>query len=229
MPPTNATSRVGIVAPHDHDDLLVVAATAPDAMVEQHLAAGLVDDPREGQVLPLAEVHRLRVRAPEQPAYVDAPTGQLRRSPRRPRCRDRELSSGSPCQSVKYTQSPDSAVAQHLVQAGEVLRPVDQDRAVVALGPAVSSPVTTVDLGGGIAPFDAGRNQSSRCTRQKRQRDPASAARPIVRLFDLRSSRGDGTPARTASSCAASAAPKRIATDDSSAHSRIAIIPANGP
>ena len=43
------------------------------------------------------------------------------------------------------------------------------------------------------------------------------------------SSRGDGAPARTASSCAASAAPNRIAIDDSSAHSRSAIIPASGP
>ena len=42
-------------------------------------------------------------------------------------------------------------------------------------------------------------------------------------------SRGCGTPARTASSCAATAAPKSTATDDSSAHSNNATIPASGP
>ena len=59
------------------NDLLVVAATAPDPVVEQHLTARFVHQLREGQVLGLPEVHGLGMRAPEQPRTCTPRRAQL--------------------------------------------------------------------------------------------------------------------------------------------------------
>ena len=63
---------VGPFGATDHDELLVVAAAPPHPLVEQDLAAGLVDLSDERGVLLLAEVRLSRVRSPQQPAHVHA-------------------------------------------------------------------------------------------------------------------------------------------------------------
>ena len=68
---------VGAVAPPGDDELLVVAPTASDALVEQDLAPGAVHALRQREVLLLGEVHLRRVRPPQQAAHVDAAPGQV--------------------------------------------------------------------------------------------------------------------------------------------------------
>ena len=52
--------------PVDHDDLLVMAPAAADAMVEHELTARVVDRAREAQVAELSRRVADRMRAPEQ-------------------------------------------------------------------------------------------------------------------------------------------------------------------
>ncbi len=58
-----------------HDQLLVVAASAPHALVENDLATGLVDHLGEGCVALLGEMCLTRVRSPQQPTYLRAASG----------------------------------------------------------------------------------------------------------------------------------------------------------
>ena len=58
---------VGTVVAPDHEQLLVVAAAASHPLVEQDLAARLVDRLDERVVLLFGEVRLTRVRAPQQP------------------------------------------------------------------------------------------------------------------------------------------------------------------
>ena len=60
-----------------HHELLVVAASPADPLVEQHLAPGLVQDLSELEVLLLAELRLVRMRPPHQTPHVDAASGQL--------------------------------------------------------------------------------------------------------------------------------------------------------
>ena len=77
MPPTKATSSSAPSRRRVTNELLVVAPAAPDALVEQDLAAGLVHLLVEREVLLLAEVRLRRVRPPEQPAHVHAAPGEV--------------------------------------------------------------------------------------------------------------------------------------------------------
>ena len=157
MPPTKATSPSGVVATDDND-LLVVAATTPDPMIEQHLSALFVDDPREGQVLALAEVHELRMRAPEESPYVHAATGQLGDHVADLGAGPRPVLVGVALPVGEVHPVAGLGVAQSTwCSRREVLDPVDQDGAVVALGPSRAVTVTTIDLGRGIAAFRRGQ------------------------------------------------------------------------
>ena len=179
----------GIGAPHD-DELLVVAAAVADALVEQHLTAGLVHDARERQVLSLAEVHRLRVRPPEQAPHVHAATGQLgdHVADRGPGTGELLVGITLPVGEVQPVAG--AGRAQHLVQAGEVLGAVDQHPAVVALGPGGST-VAAVELGGLVAPLGrveepvvqrhAPEATGSRRARVRRPGAPRPCARPWAR------------------------------------------------
>jgi len=60
-----------------HHQLLVLAAGAPDPLIEQDLAAGVVHHLAEMAVLLLIEVRRGRVRAPQQPPDLHATAGQV--------------------------------------------------------------------------------------------------------------------------------------------------------
>ena len=68
---------IRIVPMDRHDELLMVRAGAPHALVEQHRSTGRRDDPRELGLLLLVEAQRRGMGAPEQPADVDAPAGEL--------------------------------------------------------------------------------------------------------------------------------------------------------
>ena len=61
----------------EEDQLLVMASAAPDPFVEQDLAAGLVDLAHEANVLLLGEVGLTRMGAPEEPADVHVPPGEV--------------------------------------------------------------------------------------------------------------------------------------------------------
>ena len=58
---------VGSVGVSDDDQLLVVAAAAPHALVEDDLASGLVDHLGQRRVALLGEVRLTRVRSPSSP------------------------------------------------------------------------------------------------------------------------------------------------------------------
>ena len=61
----------------DDDELLMMASTTPDALVEKNLAARFVDLADELGVLLLAEMRLSWVRAPQETAHVDAATREV--------------------------------------------------------------------------------------------------------------------------------------------------------
>src|SRR5918994_962205 len=61
----------------DDDELLMMASTTPDALVEKYLAARFVDLADELGVLLLAEVGLSWVRTPQKTAHVDAATREV--------------------------------------------------------------------------------------------------------------------------------------------------------
>jgi hypothetical protein len=65
-----------IVGP-EHDELLVVRTGAAHPRVQQHLAARVVDDPRQIAMLPLVEAERLRVRPPQEAPDLHPSLGGL--------------------------------------------------------------------------------------------------------------------------------------------------------
>ena len=136
MPPAKATSRDGSPACRRTTNFWWWLPAAPHPLVEQHLAAGLLDLPVQRPVLRLAERQLVPVRAPDQPAHAHPALGRVREQLRRPWGRPaRSRSSGSPRQSVKNRWSPVAERLDLLDQPGEVGRAVDQRLDEVALGP----------------------------------------------------------------------------------------------
>ena len=72
IPPTKATSRVGVVTVPDDDELLVMRAARAHAHVEEHLGATLLQLLTEVTVLGCKEPSLVQVGAPHQPVYGDA-------------------------------------------------------------------------------------------------------------------------------------------------------------
>ncbi len=132
----------------DDDNLLVVTAATPNALVEQHLASGFVDEAREGQVLALAEVHGLRMGAPEQPADVDAPPREFRDHVAHGGAGPGELLVGVALPVGEVQPVAPVGVAQRVVQPREVVGSVDEHSPFVAHCPRAAVAVTLIDLGG---------------------------------------------------------------------------------
>ena len=61
----------------DHEELLVVAAAVPHALVENDLASGLVDRLGQRRVALLGEVRLTRMRPPQQRADLHAASGDV--------------------------------------------------------------------------------------------------------------------------------------------------------
>ncbi len=87
----------------ENDQLLMVRTESANPLVEQHLAACILDDLTEMAVLVLAEAKDVEMGAPHQTLDDDASFGGVAEQlgDRRPLSRNR--SSGSPRQSVKNT------------------------------------------------------------------------------------------------------------------------------
>jgi hypothetical protein len=139
------------------DELLVMAAAPPDALVEQDLAARLVDLPDEIDVLLLAEMRLTRVRTPQQTSHVNAAACEVGEHVAHLRARAGEtlIRVAFPIREVQPVVPLESA--EHLVQAGEVLRAVDQHLDAVALRPRFAVAAPPVDLRGGITALLAGQ------------------------------------------------------------------------
>jgi hypothetical protein len=76
-------TRVGHVAVRslripDDQELLMVAAAATHALIEEHFAAGTIHGPGESDIVLLREVRLTRVRAPQQPTHLHAAARKLR-------------------------------------------------------------------------------------------------------------------------------------------------------
>ena len=128
-----------IVAPHD-EELLVVAAAAADPVVEQHLTARLVDAREKERFLPSPKFIARGASARAAPARCTPPLGQLREH-----VADRGAGPGEQLVGIALPVGEvhpvaGAALAQHLVQPGEVLGAVDQDGPSLPSVHAVPSP-----------------------------------------------------------------------------------------
>ena len=141
---------VGCWSTTDHHKLLVMASTAPDALVEEELATRVVDLSYELDVLLLAEVRLPRVRPPQETTYVDAAPREVGEHVTHSGIRTSQtlIRVSLPIGEVHPVVPAEGA--ENLVEAGEVLGAVDQHFDAVALRPgsAVSSP--SVELGGAV-------------------------------------------------------------------------------
>lgn len=187
-----------VVAVLDDEELLVVRAEEPDALVEQDLAAGLVDLPPEQLVGLRAEGRRdpLAVGAPDEAADLHpgpCPVGQ--------QVTDRRPVRRQPLVGVPPPVGEPDAVAglqgrQLGLDAGEVRRPVHQRSHEVALGPRGAVVTTGVHLGRGVAAFVAGEEPVTRISGHGRR----IRATPAVRTARLAGACGgvhaDGREAR---------------------------------
>ena len=194
-----------VVGPaHDHQ-LLVVGAAAPDALVEEHLTPRVVHRPAEEEVLGLV-VHE-RVRAPDQAAHRDATTrrvGEHRAD--LTAFVGQQLGVGVALEPGEEHGITGPGLAQGAVEGAEVLDAVDEHLDRVALGPR-NAVVACVDPCGGVPTF--GRGEEPVVDGHSAPPVPADT-RSCWASFATHSfgSCGGAMPsARTASSCAATAAP----------------------
>jgi hypothetical protein len=148
---------LGVAGVADDDELLVVAAGRPDPLVQEDLAAGLVDHLAELEGFLLAELVA-GMGAPQQPADLHAPLGQLGQ--------ERPQLGAVVVQVLVGVAAPVGEVhlvilvqlTQALGQPGQVGAPVDQRPDQVAVGPglAVGTP-PPVDPGGRVAALVGGQ------------------------------------------------------------------------
>jgi hypothetical protein len=195
----------GVVAVLDHEELLVVGAEHADALVEEHLAAGVVDLPPEQLVRPGAQRRRdaLAVGAPDQPADLDArpcPLGQ--------EVTDRRTVRQQPLVSVTAPVGEPHAVpglqrGELGVDPLEVGRPVHQRPHEVALGPRGGVAAAGVYLGGGVAALVAGQepvtrvgghDRTLRGGHAERLMNRSSAAMPVPATLPVTTSRNQCCP-----------------------------------
>src|SRR5512132_1979881 len=127
-----------------------MASTTPNALIEEHLAARVVDLSYELDVLLLAEVSLARVRSPQETAYVDAAPREVGEHVTHGGIRASQTLIGVslPIGEVHPVIPPEGA--ENLVEAGEVLGAVDQHLDAVALGPGVAVAAPSVELGGAV-------------------------------------------------------------------------------
>ena len=144
---------VGGVGSTHHEQLLVVAPAAAHPVIEEHFATRVVDHLGKREVLRLTEVHQLGVRAPEEPADIDPLLHQLDEHGANLRARSVKQFVGIALPVGEVDPIAGLALAQHLVQSSEVSAAIDQDRAVVALGPRELVVVAPVDVGRRIPPL----------------------------------------------------------------------------
>ncbi len=131
-------------AVHD-DDLLVMAPTAPDSMVEHDLTTGVVDRARHQEVGDFRRAVPGRVRSPQQPAYRDTALRRIgeHRSDLRPGPGEQLVAVALQIRQV----DPVAGVrgAQLLEQRREVPGAVDQHGDVVALRPCLVITAPAID------------------------------------------------------------------------------------
>ena len=147
-----------IVAVPDDHQLLVVRTTRPHAHVEQRLGPTRLELPAEQAVLGGVEAQLLRVRAPDQPAYVDTALVGLGQHLD-------DLAAGLAGEQLVGVPLPvgeEDEVAglgglETFVELGEVRRPVDQRPDEVALGPGLVVGVPVVQRGLGVGPLGGGQ------------------------------------------------------------------------
>jgi hypothetical protein len=137
----------------DQDQLLVLASRPPDPLVEQDLAACLVDHLAQVQVLLLVEVGETRVGAPEQAPHLHPPPGQVgQEGPELGALTVQPLVGVAP----PVGDGDQVALAQR-AQGGQqppvVGGPMDQRLDPVPLGPGPPVPPAPVDLGRLVASF----------------------------------------------------------------------------
>ena len=228
---------VGGVATADHDDLLVMAPAAAHPVVEEDLTARLVHDAREIAGSPPrrtspasganARASRARARravasaaehvadvgavAVEQLVGVALPVGEV--AP----CRRARRQQSTWCRRRKY-ETPSTRTC-----------------AVVAVGPGDTAACRRSIVGRRVPTLVGARGTIRRgrrptCQAAPRTSSGSSSVGPGAALDTcFAGSRGAGRPARTASSCAATAAPNSTTIDDSNAQRRSAIDPGERP
>lgn len=136
---------VALTRPPDHHDLLVMAATTPHALVEEHLPSHAVHDLSEVQVLLLTEVLLVRMRPPHEPPHVAAPPAEIRQY-----VPQFGTGPGQPFVGVATpVREQDEVAGAELPQAAfetaEVLLAVDEDADVVPGRPREPVGVSSID------------------------------------------------------------------------------------
>ncbi|CAA9395169.1 MAG: hypothetical protein AVDCRST_MAG32-2585, partial [uncultured Nocardioides sp.] len=136
----------------DDHELLVVAAERPDALVEQHLAAGRDEVRGEPAVLEHVVAQRLQVRAPQQPAHPGAAPCRRRQRPGdgRPVVRELLVAVATPAQEQHLVAGPGRR--QSFGEGGVVGGAVHAQAHRVALGPGPQARGRVAALVGGEEP-----------------------------------------------------------------------------
>jgi len=135
------------------DELLMVTASSPNPLVEQDRTPGLAHHLHQVEVLLLAELLLVGVRAPHESAHVDA--GATQTGEDRPDLRARAVQELLGVTSPIGEQDDVTLIelAERSVEATEVTRPVDAGDDLVPLGPCAPVRMAAVDPGRGIAPL----------------------------------------------------------------------------
>ena len=141
----------------DDEQLLVVATVATHSLIQQHLATRFVHRVDEVQVLLLAEVGLIGVGPPHQPAHVHPAVRQAGKY-------TRDLGTGAVKSLVRVTPpvgEMDPVIPVKTGETGveprEVLRTVNQDTDLVAVGVRPPVAAATVDVGRRVGAFVRGQ------------------------------------------------------------------------
>jgi hypothetical protein len=141
---------------HD-DELLVMASTAPDALVKNHFPAGLVDFAHEPGILLLEIVRPTRVRTPYQAAHVNATPRQIGEHAPDLCARAGETLVGIALPVSEVHPVAPLARAEDLVQTREIFGAVDQNLNPVALRPGLAVAASPIDIRRRVAALPRGQ------------------------------------------------------------------------
>jgi hypothetical protein len=138
--------------PHNNE-LLVVRATSPYSLIEQHLPAGIIDLLRETSIVLRTEREPIAVGTPEQPADVSATPAQIcyERRDRRPVFGYALVSVSSPISETHFIVGAE--IRDDCSQPSEIRSTVHEELDMVTFGPCHSLWPTRVDLGRRVASF----------------------------------------------------------------------------
>ena len=134
----------------EDDELLVMAASASNPLVQKDLAARLVHDGPQVHVLLLAEVALVRVGAPHQTPDVDPSPGELAEHATDLRPGPRQLLVGVPPPVGEHDQVAGIQTLKRRVEALEVFTAVHERPDRVPLRPSGMAGVTSIQVGVGV-------------------------------------------------------------------------------